>query len=249
MKQNHFRNFSLGRRAGDTCANVVERRHGRTKRRWFLISIGYCVIAWIVSSATAAGPRSPSWVQLSPATSPPPRSYLAMTYDPAGGKVIMFGGFDGTGYLNDTWTFDGTSWSRVQTPLSPPARAASQMAYDAVIQRVVLFGGYNGRYLGDTWLWDGKTSRWTRATPAHHPTAVTSPMLFTDPNGRVDVYGGFDGRFYQNSMWQWTGSDWNQLSLPMVPYARASAADGVKGATGEVGLFGGLAAINPVNTW
>jgi len=124
-------------------------------------------------------------------------------------------------YLNDTWTFDGTSWSRVQTPLSPPARAASQMAYDAVIQKVVLFGGYNGRYLGDTWLWDGKTSRWTRATPAHHPTAVTSPMLFTDPNGRVDVYGGFDGRFYQNSMWQWTGSDWNQLSLPMVPYTLA----------------------------
>ena len=137
----------------------------------------------------------------------------------------------------------------MQTPLSPPARAASQMAYDAVIQKVVLFGGYNGRYLGDTWLWDGKTSRWTRATPAHHPTAVTSPMLFTDPNGRVDVYGGFDGRFYQNSMWQWTGSDWNQLSLPMVPYARASAAVGVNGVTGEVVLFGGLAAINPVNTW
>ncbi|PYK87201.1 MAG: hypothetical protein DME40_15005, partial [Verrucomicrobia bacterium] len=201
------------------------------------------------SSAVAAARSSKTWVQLSPNISPPARSYLAMTYDPAGGKVIMFGGFDGTGYLNDTWTFDGTSWSRVQTPLSPPARAASQMAYDAVIQKVVLFGGYNGRYLGDTWLWDGKTSRWTRATPAHHPTAVTSPMLFTDPNGRVDVYGGFDGRFYQNSMWQWTGSDWNQLSLPMVPYARASAAVGVNGITGEVVLFGGLAAINPVNTW
>ena len=250
MKQNHFRNFSLGRRAGDTCANVVERRHGRTKRRWFLISIGYCVIAWIVSSATAAGPRSPSWVQLSPATSPPPRSYLAMTYDPAGGKVIMFGGFDGTGYLNDTWTFDGTSWTHVQTPVSPPARAASQMAYDAITQKVVLFGGYNGtRYLGDTWLWDGKTSRWARATPAHHPTAVTSPMLFTDPNGRVDVYGGFDGHFYQYSMWQWIGSDWHRLSLVMLPYARSSAAVGVNGLTGEVVLFGGLADINPVNTW
>jgi len=138
----------------------------------------------------------------------------------------------------------------VQTSVSPPARAASQMAYDAITQKVVLFGGYNGtRYLGDTWLWDGKTSRWTRATPTHAPKAVTSPMLFTDPNGRADVYGGFDGRFYQNSMWQWTGSDWNQLSLPMVPYARASAAVGVNGITGEVVLFGGLAAINPVNTW
>src|SRR5437879_4793138 len=130
MKQNQFRHFSRGWRAGDNCANAVERRHGQTNGRWFLTSVGCCVVASIISSATAAFPRSPSWIQLSPATSPPPRSYLAMTYDPASGKVIMFGGFDGTGYLNDTWTFDGTSWSRVQTSVSPPARAASQMAYD-----------------------------------------------------------------------------------------------------------------------
>ena len=73
MKQNQFRNFSLG------C----------------------CIVASIISSATAAAPRSPSWIKLSPATSPPARSYLAMTYDPASGKVIMFDGFDGTGYLNE----------------------------------------------------------------------------------------------------------------------------------------------------
>jgi len=249
MKQNQSGDFSLGR-GGEPCANGAKRGRGRTKRRWFRTSIGCCVLRWIVSSATAAGSSSPSWIQLSPTTSPPARSYLAMTYDPASGKVIMFGGYDGTGYLNDTWTFDGTSWSRVQTPLSPPARAASQMAYDVLTQKVVLFGGYNGtRYLGDTWLWDGRTSRWTRATPANHPTAVTSPMLFTDPNGRVDVYGGFDGRFYQYSMWQWTGSDWRRLSLVMLPYARSSAAVGVNGITGEVVLFGGLADINPVNTW
>jgi len=124
------------------------------------------------------------------------------------------------------------------------------MAYDALTQKVVLFGGYNRRnYLGDTWIWDGKTSRWAHAQPAHSPPDVTSPMVFSDPNGSVDVYGGFDGRFYQYSMWQWTGSDWNQLSLVMLPYARASAAVGVNGVTGEVVLFGGLADINPVNTW
>ena len=215
----------------------------------FFIAIS-CSVALLTASAAATAPRSSSWMHLSPATSPPARSYLAMTYDAATGKVVMFGGYDGTGYLNDTWTFDGTSWSRVQTPLSPPARAASQMAYDVVTQKVVLFGGYNGtRYLGDTWLWDGKTSRWTHATPAHHPTPLTSPMLFTDPNGSVDVYGGFDGHFYQYSMWQWAGSDWHRLSLVMLPYARSSAAVGVNGFTGEAVLFGGLADINPVNTW
>src|SRR5438477_12848783 len=118
----------------------------------FLIGTCFCTALLAASNAATATRDSKTWVQLSPNISPPARSYLAMTYDPAGGKVIMFGGFDGTGYLNDTWTFDGTSWTHVQTPVSPPARAASQIAYDAITQKVVLFGGYNGRYLGATWL-------------------------------------------------------------------------------------------------
>lgn len=173
-----------------------------------------------------------------------------MTYDPASGNVVMFGGFNGTAYLNDTWTFDGINWTRMRSHVSPPARANCQIAYDRVTQKVVLFGGYNGTtYLGDTWLWDGNAAQWKRVRPAHSPAAVTGPMLFTDPNGSVDVFGGFDGRFYQGAMWQWNGSDWIQLFPPMLPYGRSAAAVGVNNLTNEVVLFGGLADINPVNTW
>ena len=216
----------------------------------FVILICCCLPIVFGSSVTAARPRSPGWVQLSPTNSPPPRSYLAMTYDPASGKVIAFGGFDGTGYLNDTWTFHGKSWTQIAPQLSPPARAAAQMTYDSVSQKVVLFGGYDGtNYLGDTWLWDGVTSQWTQATPVHQPPAVTGPMLFPDPNGRADLFGGFDGQFYQLSMWQWNGSDWMQLFPSTVPFARASAAVAANPFTGEVVMFGGLADVNPVNTW
>src|SRR5438132_14194009 len=127
MKQKHFPYFSFKRR-------------GRTMRHFFLASIACWVVASIVPSATAVGRRPERWVRLSPATSPPARSYLAMTYDPASGKIVMFGGYDGTGYLNDTWTFDGTTWSQVAAPISPPRRAAAQIAYDASTQKVVLFG-------------------------------------------------------------------------------------------------------------
>src|SRR5947207_11682599 len=106
----------------------------------FLISTCFCMGLLAASSAVAAARSSKTWVHLSPSISPPARSYLAMTYDPAGGKIIMFGGFDGTGYLNDTWTFDGTSWTHVQTSLSPSARGASQMSDDDNTQQVLALG-------------------------------------------------------------------------------------------------------------
>ena len=149
-----------------------------------------CCISIAFAARAAATPFSfPDWIELSPTNSPPARSALAMTYDPVSGKTIAFGGFDGTGYLNDTWSFDGTTWTHIATQSAPPARAAAQMTYDSVVQKVVLFGGFDGtHYLGDTWLWDGSTLQWTQATPAHHPPAVTGPMLFPDPNGRADRF-------------------------------------------------------------
>jgi galactose oxidase-like protein len=173
-----------------------------------------------------------------------------MAWDGASRKIIVFGGYDATGYFNDTWTFDGTTWTEVNTAVAPSPRANAQMAYDRLTHKVVLFGGYDGtQFLGDTWLWDGNASTWTQATPAHSPPTVTGPMVFTDPNGHVDEFGGFDGHFYQATMWQWSGSDWTQLNPPTVPYARSSAAVGVNAFTNQIVMFGGLADVNPINTW
>src|SRR5438552_13576370 len=225
-----------------------------TRVRYFscasIILICCCISIAFAASAAAAHFSLLDWIELSPNNPPPARSYLAMTYDPISAKIIAFGGFDGTGYLNDTWSFDGTSWAQIVTPSAPPARAAAQMTYDSVTHKVVLFGGYNGtNYLGDTWLWDGTRSRWTPVRTVHRPRAVTGPMLFPDPNGRVDLFGGFDGHFYQLTMWQWNGSDWTQLFPAMVPYARSSAAVATNYFTHQVVLFGGLADVNPINTW
>lgn len=174
-----------------------------------------------------------------------------MTYDRDSGKVLLFGGYDGSKHLHDTWTFDGQTWTKLFPQTYPRARAAAQMAYDANTHRVVLFGGYDGQnFLGDTWLWDGATSQWQKAAPQHAPSKATGPMLFTDPvSGSAVKIGGYDGRFYQYTMWQWMGSDWKQLNPDTMPTARSSAAVAVNQTTKRVVMFGGLADVNPVNTW
>jgi hypothetical protein len=173
-----------------------------------------------------------------------------MAYDPVSKKVVLFGGYAGT-YLNDTWTFDGTTWTQVQALTAPPVRTNATMAFDRVARVLVLFGGYNGsRYLGDTWLWDGSNSTWTKAAPIKSPRAVTGPMSFTDPvNGHVDVFGGYDGNFYQLKTFQWTGTTWTSLNPAGVAWARSSAVCATDAATRTTVMFAGLADVNPNNTW
>src|ERR1051326_4797556 len=74
------------------------------RRFWHVFVVLTCCCIPIAFASSAAGAHFSflGWIQLSPTNSPPARSYLAMTYDPISGKVIAFGGFDGTGYLNDT---------------------------------------------------------------------------------------------------------------------------------------------------
>ena len=56
--------------------------------------------------APAAEAQSVTWKQLSPKKSPSTRAFTAMAYDPVSKQVVNFGGFDGSNYSNETWTFD-----------------------------------------------------------------------------------------------------------------------------------------------
>ena len=155
-----------------------------------------------------------TWTKLTPANGLPARTFFATAYDRVSRKVVVFGGSDASGQLDETWTFDGATWTQVQTSVSPGPRAAAAMAYDRATKKIVLFGGFVGfTILNDTWLWDGATSTWTQAAPRRIPTGATNPMLFTDPaNGHADMFGGYQGLFYSRSMWQWTGTDWSSES-------------------------------------
>src|SRR3989442_14534591 len=49
------------------------------------------------------------WTLLSLATHPSNRSKAGCAYDPVGQDVVLFGGFDGTGWSTETWKFDAVA--------------------------------------------------------------------------------------------------------------------------------------------
>ena len=82
--------------------------------------------------AVGADVPTVNWSQLSPASSFTPRSYAAVAYDAVSRKIVVFGGFNTTGYLNDTWTFDGTTWTQVQIATAPTLKECTTVAIDSI---------------------------------------------------------------------------------------------------------------------
>jgi Galactose oxidase, central domain len=216
--------------------------------RFATVVTAVCVLMLLWSTASPAY-GTVTWVQIPTPNSPPARAAAAMAYDPVSRKVVLFGGYDASQYLQDTWTFDGTTWTQVSGRM-PAARAASILVYDSVTRQLLLFGGFSGKYLNDTWIWNGATSKWTRAHTGHALPAVTGAMGFSDPiSGHADILGGWDGMFYHNETYQWTGTTWQELPTPTRPFARGAAIASLDPARHIAVLFGGLGDLNTNNTW
>jgi hypothetical protein len=109
-----------------------------------------------------------AWSRLSPAAQPPACVGTAMAYDQATGQLLLFGGLKilASGrvvFLDQTWTWNGTTWTQLFPATHPSARFEVSMAYDPGTGHIVLFGGATGttnRTFGDTWTWDG--TNWTQ---------------------------------------------------------------------------------------
>jgi hypothetical protein len=183
------------------------------------------------------------WSQLSPATSPSPRTGAGFAYDISTGTVVLFGGNNGSELLNDTWTWDGTTWTQQFPPVSPSPRSFNtpQMVYDAISGTTLLFGGYgsNGAFFGDTWSWDGKGKRWVERFPATSPSPRGTTLTYDPLYQQVLMFGGEDGgASFLNQTWVWNGT-WTQLFPATSPSPRTNLAMTFDPGIGSVVLFGG----------
>ena len=61
----------------------------------------------------------PNWTSPNPGTTPSPRSGHALVFDPARGRIVLFGGLDAltSTALADTWEWDGADWQQLTPPV------------------------------------------------------------------------------------------------------------------------------------
>lgn len=190
-----------------------------------------------------------AWAERTPTAGPVPRGGLALAYDSARQRVVLFGGCAqpsmSSVVFGDTWEWDGASWLQRAPATSPSARANDAMAYDRGRGRVVLFGGQdlNGNPLGDTWEWDG--SDWVQRTPTTLPPARWSHALAYDAGrGKIVMFGGCQGPSTGDctllgDTWEWDGTNWAASAPVAAPPARAAHAMSYDTASGQVVLSGG----------
>lgn len=193
--------------------------------------------------------------------SPPGRVnvHQAMVYDGSRGRVVLFGGLQGTGshdpggYRNDTWENDGTAWTAIRTNVRPPARDAHAMVYDARRRVTVLFGGYSpgNTRLGDTWEYDGTT--WAeRLDVGAPPGRANHAMAYDSGRGVTVLFGGTlsESDELDTDTWEYDGTGWRRGARSMAPSPRVAHSLAYDPVREVVVLFGGLNKREPLaDTW
>jgi hypothetical protein len=211
-----------------------------------------------------------AWKKFDLKTLPPSRRFSSMTYDATVKRTLLFGGYDNSNYLDETWLWDGASWTREKRN-PPPARALTSIWYDPTLKKTVIFGGVGRvssqdritRY-NDMWSFDG--SGWTELKPSSGtPGARYGSQVVVDPrNNRTLLFGGLrldtapptppatdpvPVQVYADDTWQWDGSAWTRLNTTGVPPARENGAMAYDPTRDEIVLFGGYAGYFLSDIW
>ncbi len=143
---------------------------------------------------------------------PSARSGHAMAYDPAAGRILLFGGErpDGT-FDAEVWGYDeAEGWSAVAAPGTAPTPRADA-AWAQHPEGTVLFGGRAPGELGDTWTFDGES--WTARGDAGPSARWGSGAAYLPGIDAVVLFGGTNaGGAAFDDTWLWDGRTWTASS-------------------------------------
>jgi len=142
-------------------------------------------LCFLISNATwqfYAG----EWWPVHPAGAiPGGRFGASMTYDPALGEAVLFGGVNGTfALLNDTWTYAAGSWQPRTLVVSPPARAWAAGPPDSGPMAPMVVGGLGlVANLNDTWVFEPPIQAGVSVSPTSLETSAPVTVSLTIAGG------------------------------------------------------------------
>lgn len=142
-------------------------------------------------------------------------------FDPARGRVRMWGGVHSDRRENVLYEWNGETWDVIPQINAPSARSGSPVAYDTARNKLVLYGGQLGAGVNgvdETWELDNDT--WTQLSPVATPPArLADGMAFHAGIGQVVMYGGFqvDPFVTVQDTWAFDGTTWTDLSPATTP--------------------------------
>jgi len=158
-----------------------------------------------------------AWSQISPPDPlPSARTAMSMVYDSARDRILVYGGADSTGSLDDAWalSLSGTpAWAQAApTGTVPPARAAHAAVYDPGSDQMVIYGGNTlGVRFNDAWAFHWCVPCATTAVSVFLDIADASQgvvrLRWIVPGGGEALVGIVQRRD--------EGSDWADLTGPL----------------------------------
>jgi hypothetical protein len=156
----------------------------------------------------------PAWTQLTPAgPSPGGHRGSAAIYDPVKDRVLVFGGDNGSVYLQDVWALSlsgNPTWSMLNPAGTPPdPRGFPSATYDPIRKRMIVFGGLaaGGEPRNDVWALDltggGTLETWIPLAAGGTPPAARYAHLavYDRDDDRVVVFGGQSSSEVLGDVW------------------------------------------------
>ena len=217
--------------------------------------------AWLFGGSDSTGARNDlarltlaaSHWQRAPieATQPPARHYADMAYDEAGERCVLFGGWNGTAALGDTWVRDRHGWQQYVPAIAASPRILPGLAYLPPLG-VAMFGGasaFGGPYLGDTRVFT--PAGWQPLASVQNPSArYGHAMALDSARGRIVLFGGYGGA-YLGDTWELSAAGWTAVPTANGPLPRSSHAMAYDRRRNRLVLFSGqLANGFPIlDTW
>jgi hypothetical protein len=171
----------------------------------------------------------PTWTRRFPGgLAPSGKFFPTAILDPVRGRMVMFGGLNGSGTLGLTWQLslsEPMTWAPVNASDPPSDRYAASAIYDAARDRMVVFGGNISNQVYA--LQFSSPPFWTLLAEGGPMARGDASAVYDAARQRMVVFGGYNYLTYPSDVWAYdlAAGGWTELHPDgPIPAGRANAA-------------------------